>query len=307
MKCALVVLAVAVMLLSSVQTLAGQIALSFDDAPRRSRLFSGSEKTAKLIEGLRKAHVKEAVFYCNPGRYGDQDWRARLAAYADAGHAIANHTATHPSLRDVPAKDYIASIARADELLSSIPGYRRWFRYPFLREGREDPKKHDAVKAYLKDHGYRHGYVTIEIYDWHIESMLWEALDRGDAVDYEKLEALYLDVIRESARFYEALAVKTLGYSPTHVILLHENDLNALFIADVVRMLKREGFDIVPASKAFDDPIADAKWDADHYSMRRLRAIAVSKGVDPAATIPEWADTERLDRLIADRGVFTKR
>jgi peptidoglycan/xylan/chitin deacetylase (PgdA/CDA1 family) len=300
-------LVVVVTLLFSAQADAGRIALSFDDAPRRSRVFSGSEKTAKLIEELKKAGVKEAVFYCNPGRDRDEDWRARLTAYANAGHALANHTATHPSLPDVPTKDYIASIARADELLSSIPGYRRWFRYPFLREGRKDRRKHDAVKAYLKEQGYRFGYVTIEIYDWHIESRLWEALDRGDAVDYEKLKALYLDVIRDSARFYEALAVKALGYLPVHVILLHENDLNALFIADVVTMLRHEGFTIVPASKAFDDPIADAKWDADHYSMRRLRAIAVNKGIDAEATKPRWQGTESLDRLISDRGVFTKR
>jgi len=281
-----------------------QITLSFDDAPRSSRLFSAGEKTRLIIKGLKDSGVTEAAFYCNPGQNPAQNWR--LTDYSNAGHIITNHTADHSSLRNSSAGDFIKSIERADVMLSRIASYKRWFRYPMFREGRYDLSRHDAVKKYLKDNNYKLGYATIEIYDWYIESKLWDALKKGNTVDYDRLKKLYVKVIRESALFYENLAKEALGYSPVHVMLLHENDLNALYITDIVKMLERQGFQIVPASKAFEDPIADSKWDSNPLTMRRLRIIAESKGYKETEVIPEWANTDNLDELIKRSNVFMK-
>ena len=93
------------------------------------------------------------------------------------------------------------------------------------------------------------------------------------------------------------MAKKYLGYSPIHVFLLHENDINALFLSEFIQMLKARGIKVLPASRAFEDPMADPKWDSCKYSMRRLRTFAESKGASRQETTPKFTDNEYLDGI----------
>ena len=49
---------------------------------------------------------------------------------------IANHTADHPDINKIPIAGSIENIDRADRELRSLPNFRKWFRFPFLREGK---------------------------------------------------------------------------------------------------------------------------------------------------------------------------
>ncbi len=49
--------------------------------------------------------------------------------------------------------------------------------------------------------------------------------------------------------------VRTIGRSPMHVMLMHETDLAALFLPDLVAALRARGWEIVTADAAFADPI----------------------------------------------------
>ena len=40
----------------------------------------------------------------------------------------------------------------------------------------------------------------------------------------------------------------------THALLLHANDLNALFLDDILEMISQRGWNIVSLEKAFQDP-----------------------------------------------------
>ncbi|MBC7769185.1 MAG: polysaccharide deacetylase family protein [Phycisphaerales bacterium] len=234
---------------------ARELALSFDDAPRRgTALMPGPDRASRLLVGLERAGVTQAVFFANSNR-ADDEGLARLRAYAAAGHLIANHSATHPHLRDMAPEAYLADIAAADRVLRSLPGFRPWFRFPFLDEG-DTPAKRDAVRAGLAAMGYAQGYVTIDTYDWYIDHIANEAAARGDALNMEALGALYVEAIVASANFYDGVAAAHLGRSPRHVLLLHENDLAAMFIPQLAAALQADGWRIVSADAAYADPIA---------------------------------------------------
>ena len=266
-----------------------QIALTFDDAPLPDGHFlTGEERARRIIGALREAEVREVAFFANPGRplgvrpaypfdrtEGHQftaDVEARLRAYAEAGHVLANHTATHPNLRDVTAEAYMADVAAADLSLRPLPGFRPWFRFPYLSEG-ETLAKRDAVRRGLVALGYRQGYVTADSYDWRLDQLAAEAGAAGQEMNMEALRDLYVRSALEGADYYDRMAVSILGRSPKQVLLLHENDLAALFLEDLIEALRRDGWTVIGASEAYSDPIAAALPDTLALGEGRIAAL----------------------------------
>jgi peptidoglycan/xylan/chitin deacetylase (PgdA/CDA1 family) len=281
-----------------------RIALSFDDAPRGAGAFlDPDDRAKKLTAALKRAGVKQAVFFVNPGNIGQPghgDGVANLDRYVKAGHVLANHSWSHPKLGSTDAEAYLADLDRAEAWLKARPGYRPWFRFPFLDEGGKDKVKRDAIRAGLKARGLINGYVTAESSDWNIESLAIAAKQAGKPIDMKALRDLYVESHVEAAEFYNALAVRTLGRSPAHVMLLHETDIAALFIGDLVKALKAKGWTIVTADEAYADPLRHAAPDTPHAQGTLIEALAWEKGL-PA---PRWYD--RNDLRIANP-LFAKR
>ncbi len=265
-----------------------RIALSFDDTPRHKGAFFGyDERAIKLIAALNRAGVRQAVFFLNPGTLqleqgkGGED---RIAAYVAAGHVIANHTNSHPSLTDLTAEAYLADIDTAAAWMKGRPGYRPWFRFPFLNEGRADKAKRDAVRAGLKARGLTNGYVTAEASDWLIDNLANAAALEGKPIDMAALRDFYVDRHVEAANFYDRLAVKTLGRSPAHILLLHETDIAAMFIGDLVAALRKDGWTIITADEAYRDRIARAMPDTPSAQGTLTEMLAWQKGLPE----PRW-------------------
>jgi peptidoglycan-N-acetylglucosamine deacetylase len=277
-----------------------RIALSFDDIPRHQGAFmTPDERGKRLIAALKRAKVKQAVFFLNPSKLMEpqgEGGEARIATYVRAGHVIANHSNAHPALTAVPAEAYLADIDAAEGWLKGRPGYRPWFRFPFLNEGRQDKVKRDAVRAGLAARGLRNGYVTADAADWHIDDLTIAAAKAGKAIDMAALRNFYVARHVESANVYEDIAVKTLGRAPAHVMLLHETDIAALFIGDLVQALRKDGWTIISADEAYRDPISKLMPDVPSAQGTLTEALAWEKGL-PA---PRWyplLNTERLTAL----------
>jgi peptidoglycan/xylan/chitin deacetylase (PgdA/CDA1 family) len=283
---------------------AKRIALTFDDAPRAPGAFlTPDERTVKLIAGLKRAGVRQAAFFVNPGKLEREAGRGgedRLLAYVAAGHVIANHSFSHPHLNATDASAYLADIDRAETWLKGRQGYRPWFRFPFLDEGGTDKAKRDAVRAGLDQRGLRNGYVTVDGSDWNMEANAIAAVRAGKTIDKAALRDLYVETMVGAANFYDGLARRTLGRSPTHVFLMHETDLAALWIADVVEALRRDGWEIVTADAAYADPIARKRPDVPSAQGTLTENLAWEKGLPP----PRWYDrdnTKVADALFRER------
>jgi peptidoglycan/xylan/chitin deacetylase (PgdA/CDA1 family) len=281
-----------------------RIALTFDDIPRGPGAFlTQEERTDRLIAALKAARVRQAAFFVNPGSIADParaGAEARIARYVRAGHVMANHSFSHPALTAVTAEAYLADIDKAEAWLKGREGRRPWFRFPFLNEGRQDKAKRDAVRAGLAARGLMNGYVTVDASDWHMEQLAIDAKKGGKAIDMAALRDLYVESHLEAAEFYDGLARRTLGRSPAHVLLLHETDLAALWIGDLVAALRRAGWEVVSADEAFADPINRAMPDVPSAQGTLTEALAWEKGLPP----PRWYarnDTRLASRLFAER------
>jgi peptidoglycan/xylan/chitin deacetylase (PgdA/CDA1 family) len=264
------------------------IALSFDDAPRgRGAFFTPEQRTERIIAELKAADAPQAVFFVNPGALGRGDGvggEERLAAYVAAGHVIANHSFSHPHLNATSAEAYLADIDKAEAWLKGRPGYRPWFRFPFLDEGGSDKAKRDALRAGLAVRGLRNGYVTAESSDWHLETLAIQAAKAGKPIDRAALGQLYVRWHVEAADHSDGLMQQVIGRQPVQMMLLHETDLAALYIGDLVRALRADGWTVVSADIAYADPIGALMPDVPSANGTLTEALAWEAGV-PA---PRW-------------------
>jgi hypothetical protein len=78
------------------------------------------------------------------------------------------------------------------------------------------------------------------------------------------------------------------------VLRLHETDLNALFIPDVVAALQADGWEIVTIDEAYADPIAEMEPDTVYLGGGRVAALAAA-AADPDSLVVRANQRSRAD------------
>jgi len=281
---------------------AQEIALTFDDAPTQHREYqNGLERTEMLIRKLKDVNIPQVAFFVVTSRM-DSLGKARIKLYANAGHIIANHSHSHNRINRIGVEAYIQDILKADSLLRKLPGFAPWFRFPFLDEGNTRPVR-DAIRKALANRGYSNGYVTVDNYDWYFDRLFRTAESEEREIDFDKLRKLYIEHLWKSIQFYDNIALETLGRSPKHVLLLHENDLAALFISDFVKFIRDKGWKIISPVEAYQDEIAKTIPDVLLNSQGRVAAIAKAVGYSGRLSL-ESENTQFLDELFKKEKVF---
>ncbi len=99
------------------------------------------------------------------------------------------------------------------------------------------------------------------------------------------------------------MARQVIGRSPKHVLLLHENDLAALYVDDLAQLLREKGWKIISPVEAYGDPIAANVPDVLLNNQGRIAAIAKAGGyAGPFGQ--ESEDEEFLEKLFRTSGVI---
>ena len=229
------------------------VAITMDDAAWQ--LIPEDRRAAaeeRLLAHLRKTRI----FLFAAGRNVDNEHGAKLLEqWSAAGHRIGNHTYEHrPLMGKTGPEDFEPGILRNEALLKGYPGFRKWFRFPLLKEG-DTRAVRDRVRAFLARNGYRNGAVTIDASDWYYDQRLRARLERDPHFDVNRYREPYLHHIWDRARFYDQLSRDALGSSVHHTLLIHYNLLNSLFLGDLLAMFARRGWRVVDAEEAFADPV----------------------------------------------------
>jgi peptidoglycan/xylan/chitin deacetylase (PgdA/CDA1 family) len=205
-----------------------------------------------------------------------------LSAWDKAGHLIGNHTYSHRDFASpqTTLADYEEDILRADALLKNFRQFKRYFRYPMLREG-ESVAKRDGLRAFLSQHDYKMGYVTIDNSEWMVETRLSERLSENPKADTKPYREYYLEHMWDRAQYYDQLAQKVTGRPVPHTILIHFNLLNALFLNDLIQMFKSKGWQWIDAEKALADPVFSKKPNILPAGQSIVWALAKENGTIP--------------------------
>ena len=258
--------------------IAKELAITFDDSPRIAKgYFDGPTRAKKLIQNLKDHQVEQVAFF-SVSKKIDTEGEKRLQAYSDAGHIIANHTHSHPDFNKLTLEQYLDDFSQADLYLSQYNSFRKFFRFPYLREG-DTLEKRDGMRTALKTKGYINAYITLNNYDWYMESLFQNAIKQGIEIDFERMSRFYVDVLMESIGYYDQMAITHLGRSPKHVLLLHEMDISALFIGDLIDELRNEGWKIITPKQAYKDVISNYQTEKLYkFNPGRIGEIAKDNG-----------------------------
>jgi peptidoglycan/xylan/chitin deacetylase (PgdA/CDA1 family) len=281
---------------------APQFSITMDDFNWRNPVnLSAAERNESILNTLQTNSIKAALFVI--GRNIDSDeGKQLLSTWDKAGHLIGNHTYSHRpySAPETVVADYLQDILRAEELLKPFPHFQKYFRFPALKEG-ETAAKRDAMRAFLAEHGYRVGHVTIDNSDWLIDQRLTTRLKKDPGADVKPYRDFYLEHMWSRAEYYDALARRVLGRPVKHTVLVHFNLLNGLFLNDLIQMLKSKGWRPIDAEEAFTDPVFSAKPNVLPAGEGIVWSLAKEKGTIPkSARYPaEDGDVEnaRMDKL----------
>jgi peptidoglycan/xylan/chitin deacetylase (PgdA/CDA1 family) len=262
------------------QAQARRVALTFDDGPDLSDEvgMTASMRNAAILGALSGAKVHSILFVTRT----DQDERriALLRQWGLEGHLIGNHTATHPDFgsKRTSLHSFEGELLACEQALGAMPGYTKLFRFPFLKEG-DTREKRDGFREFLRSHGYREGRVSIDTSDWYYNQRLRERLVRDPHADRTAYRDAYLAHLVDRARYYDALSQQVLHRSVSHVMLLHHNLINALFLPDVIRRLQQEGWQLIDAASAFEDPVYQMQPDTLPAGESILWALAEQQGI----------------------------
>jgi peptidoglycan/xylan/chitin deacetylase (PgdA/CDA1 family) len=235
-----------------------QIAITIDDFNLlgASQIVAEQRNRALLAALRRHSDLKAAAFIC--GKNIDSEMgKSLVREWGNAGHMICNHTYSHWFYPNHSFEEFAQDTLRVEALIKEMPGFNKRFRFPALKEG-DTIERRDKMRAFLKEHGYGIGYVTVDASDWYIDQRLRARIAATPKSNLSGHKEYYLNHLWDRATFYDGLARKVLGRSAKHTLLIHHNVLNELFLSDVLDMFESKGWKLIDARDAFTDSVFSA-------------------------------------------------
>lgn len=277
-----------------------RMAVTFDDLPL-GYASDRSYEMQKEVTGKLLAHLAEhgvpAIGFVNeeklyegpgPGEGGEPAPRrvALLRRWLDAGHALGNHTYSHPDLHRVPLAEFQRDVLRGQRVLRKIVGKSDgkplFFRHPFLHTGRSAEVR-SALESFLKRHGYRVAPVTVDNSEWIFALAYDRARTAGDDDLARRVAAAYVPYMEAKVEFFERNSRELFGREIPQVLLVHANRLNADHFGVLAERLAARGYRFVALEAALGDPAYDSP---DTYTgpagITWLHRWALTRGVEKA-------------------------
>lgn len=232
----------------------------------------------KAIRGALKAHsIKAAAF--PTGQNGEtKAVRKALSLWAQEGHMIGNHSYSHPHFDNQDPVRVVQEFIRAEAILSEHSTYEKFIRFPYLEEG-ETEFARDEVRRLLKDYGYRNAHVTIGSSDWYTAGRMRDKMTTNPNTDLSAYKQFYLDYFWSCAEFYNDLGQRLTGRNNlNHTLLIHHNIVNALFLDDLLTLVKKKGWRLIDAKESYNDPLFDRVPNALPAGNSFISALAQTSG-----------------------------
>ncbi|MEM1327029.1 MAG: polysaccharide deacetylase family protein [Bacteroidota bacterium] len=232
------------------------LSFTFDDGITSDILDYKFEVWNDSILSALATHELKATFFVTGSNKLDTKGRYLLQSWNDAGHQIANHTYTHPNFNNekLTTDDFEQELLRTDSVISTYTNYAPLFRFPYLKEGAA-VQQVNGYRAVLSKHNYKNGSVTIDASDWYVNSELIKSIRKNgyENAQVEKYKAYYIEHLLDRAKYYEDLAFQLTNRHIPHTLLLHHNLTSALFLDDLIKTFKSNGWQTIDAPTAFQD------------------------------------------------------
>ncbi|WP_133131376.1 polysaccharide deacetylase family protein [Legionella yabuuchiae] len=230
-----------------------EIAITIDDLPfvgtthnKPGNLNRERERFLSILQSL-KEHNVPATGFVVAGTIEKDQWEL-LEEFKNAGLTIGNHTYSHINLNRSSAERYINDIAKADQVLAPLMTGPKYFRYPYLAEGKGETK--EAVLNFLTENQYIVAPVTIDSKDFKFNAALLAIHWRNRDKHVNRIKNQYLNYIwRQTLRAEK----KANGKPVKQILLIHANLLNSHVMGDIIQMYKDQGYKFITLTEALSN------------------------------------------------------
>ncbi len=230
-----------------------EIAITIDDLPfvgsgtsTPANLKRTQERFMALVNTLVENQVPATGFAIG-GAIAKNEWEF-LEIFRNQGFTLGNHTYTHRSLNGESADKYIADIERADTILTPVMTEPKYFRYPYLAEGKGEKKQ--KVLEYLTENHYTVAPVTIDSKDYEFNAQFYRIPYRQRAQRLEQFKKRYLAFIWQQTLRAEKKAKRVDGQPVKQILLIHANLLNSLCLGDIIELYRKNGYKFISLGDA---------------------------------------------------------
>lgn len=227
-----------------------EIAITIDDLPfvgstngKPGNIQREHDRFYAIMQAL-KDNNAPAIGFIIAGTIEKFQWDM-LTDFKKQGFQLGNHTYSHPDLSHVGADRYIKDISHADQILSPIMTSPKYFRYPYLDESHG--ATHDKVCNFLAENNYIIAPVTIDSKDYDFNEAYLRVPYRSRPAHQAEFKKRYLAYIWKQT----LKATKTSPDKP-QILLVHSNVLNSLFLGDVLKMYKDQGYTFITLEEAME-------------------------------------------------------
>jgi len=239
------------------QTPGRAVAVTVDDLPRGGDGSSPSFDAVYAMNGRLLRPFKDGRIpvtgFVNAHHeltLGADKLRRLLDLWLDAGAELGNHTYSHPDVNQVALADYTANIVKGEPLVRAALAARgrtlRYFRHPYLHAG-PTPEIKAGLQRFLDDAGYRVAPVTLDNSDYMYAALYTRPEQR------ERVRREYLPYMESVVEFFEKRSVELAGREFPQILLIHDNQLNADLMPDLLDMFRRRGYRFVSLDEALAD------------------------------------------------------
>ena len=259
-----------------------EIAITIDDLPVHAPYPPGLtplEVNRQMIDALKAEHVPVTAFV-NAVNVKDAETMEALRDWRAAGFALGNHTWSHRGLSEMTPSEFEGEVTKDEPVLEVLAAGsdRRWFRYPFLDEGKDETQR-IAARHVLAKHGYRVAAVTTGFADWAWTPAYSRCTAKHDFAGIAELERLYLAAVEKSIADDRETAHKLYDRDIPYVLLMHVSAMSAHMMPQVLKAYRDAGFRFVSLPQAEGDPVYREYTDLRLQPPGSRAELAKQKGV----------------------------
>ncbi len=229
-----------------------EIAITIDDLPfvgsangKEGNLKREHDRFMNIMDALVDNQVPTTGFVIansiEPGQ-----WEL-LEQFHQHGFIIGNHTYSHANLNTMSAERYIDEIQHADQILAPLMTEQKYFRYPYLAEGRGEKKI--KVQEYLANNGYIIAPVTIDSKDYRFNAELLHISWRVREQHVAAIKQRYLNYIWKQTLKAEKQAKSG---EDKQILLIHANLINSYCLRDIIKMYQDHGYTFISLGQALE-------------------------------------------------------
>lgn len=260
-----------------------EIAITIDDLPVHAPYPPGvtpQQVARRMVAALEAAQVPAIGFVNASHLEAAPDTRAVLTAWRGAGLVLGNHGWAHRALSQMTLAQFEDELTKGEPVLKKLGTGTdwRWFRYPFLDEGKDETER-VAARQILAKHGYRVAHVTMGFSDWAFTPAYARCTAAGNDAAVAELEEMYMDSARENLELARETARKLYHRDIPYVLLMHVSALSARMMPRVIELYRKAGFHFVSIAKAERDPVYRGYTDLSLSPPPSQSELAKQRGV----------------------------